>query len=420
MGAKTQHQPRPVRPTAHFFAVATMTICSLAVYGVLQERVMTIPYEKDPGGEWTWGRVLTSFRRRGVVDPVVNDAAFQAAVGDDVRFVDDDLFTCSMFLVFVNRWMALVVSTALYLFTGNLSAKHMRQNAQDYAAVSFSNLVATACQYEVLKYLTFSVSTLAKTMKVVPVMIWGQFLGNKKFTTREYFQATLITFGCFVFVANRGWKSAVQQRILDDDAMEWAANAGFLILGIYFVFDGFTSSFQQRMFGREGITLVSVVLFTSFFTTVFCFIWLFVTDQLNYSVGYVLDHPSIFADVVLLSATSTAAQFSIAYTVKCYGAVTLASIMTFRQFISVVISCYLFGAALNIIQWFGILLILAPLAFQRVQFHQTAATAEDKNAPLTRDECARLTDDVERTGFKQHDDGNHTSGFRPSRIYEAA
>ena len=38
---------------------------------------MTIPYEKDPGGSWTWGRVLTSFRRRGVVDPVVNDAAFQ-------------------------------------------------------------------------------------------------------------------------------------------------------------------------------------------------------------------------------------------------------------------------------------------------------------------------------------------------------
>ena len=44
------------------------------------------------------------------------------------------------------------------------------------------------------------------------------------------------------------------------------------------------------------------------------------------------------------------------------GAVTLASVMTFRQFLSVVISCFLFGAPLSFLQWAGLLMVLAPVA----------------------------------------------------------
>jgi adenosine 3'-phospho 5'-phosphosulfate transporter B2 len=39
-----------------------------------------------------------------------------------------------------------------------------------YAAIAFSNLVTTVCQYEVLKYLSFAASTLAKCAKIIPVM----------------------------------------------------------------------------------------------------------------------------------------------------------------------------------------------------------------------------------------------------------
>ena len=115
--------------------------------------------------------------------------------------------------------------------------------------MSFSNLVATVCQYEVLKYLTFSVSTLAKTMKVVPVMIWVQILGQKKFSKREYAEAFLVTLGCFVFVSNRGWRSTVQKRYegqYENTSMEWVANIGFIILAVYFVFFGFTSTINKK------------------------------------------------------------------------------------------------------------------------------------------------------------------------------
>ena len=60
--------------------------------------------------------------------------------------------------------------------------------------------------------------------------------------------------------------------------------------------------------------------------------------------------------------SAAVSQFAISYTIFCFGAVTLASVMTFRQFLSVVISCFLFGSPLSIMQWTGLMMVLAPVA----------------------------------------------------------
>jgi len=49
-----------------------------------------------------------------------------------------------------------------------------------YAAVSLSNVVATTCQYEALKFVTLPLQTLGKTAKMIPVMLWGSIIGQKK------------------------------------------------------------------------------------------------------------------------------------------------------------------------------------------------------------------------------------------------
>ena len=54
------------------------------------------------------------------------------------------------------------------------------------------------------------------------------------------------------------------------------------------------------------------------------------------------------------------------------GAVFLATIMTFRQFLSVLISCYLFGQGLSLIQWFGVVLVLAPVGVRVMQMRAAA------------------------------------------------
>lgn len=58
-----------------------------------------------------------------------------------------------------------------------------------YAGVSFSNVVATWCQYEVLKYVSFPLQTLGKCAKMIPVMVWGTLIMRKRYGAKDYLNA---------------------------------------------------------------------------------------------------------------------------------------------------------------------------------------------------------------------------------------
>lgn len=62
-----------------------------------------------------------------------------------------------------------------------------------------SNVVATFCQYEALKYVSFPVQTLGKCAKMIPVMIWGTLVNQKSYKGKDYFIALMITGGCVLF-----------------------------------------------------------------------------------------------------------------------------------------------------------------------------------------------------------------------------
>ena len=96
----------------------------LCVYGVLQERLMTIPYGST-----------TSEPEKA------------------------EMFTSSVFLVLMNRLVRDWSPPGIVL-TGDSFRTSTPLNL--YASIAFSNLVTTVCQYGVLKYLSFAASTLAK------------------------------------------------------------------------------------------------------------------------------------------------------------------------------------------------------------------------------------------------------------------
>lgn len=68
-----------------------------------------------------------------------------------------------------------------------------------------SNVVATFCQYEALKYVSFPVQTLGKCAKMIPVMIWGSLVNQKSYKGKDYFIAMMITVGCVLFAMTGVW-----------------------------------------------------------------------------------------------------------------------------------------------------------------------------------------------------------------------
>ena len=386
-------------------------LASLCIYGVLQERLMTIPY----GG-------TTS-------EP-------ESA----------EMFTSSVFLVLMNRLVTVCVSAVGIHLTGDSFRTSTPLNL--YASIAFSNLVTTVCQYEVLKYLSFAASTLAKCAKIIPVMIWGWLILHKRYKWIDYAMAFTVTAGCFLFVLDRGviqerqlrhehydhrapparyvyrvddvadgtygpfdetmyyspssWNetrrgsggggggrgdeeedeyedtsgAAVLREIvtggggkLIDSVMEKGVThmyvLGTVIMLVYLTFDGFTSTFQQKLYRHYTCSILNQIFFTTCFSSVFSLVWLLSTSQMAHVWGFMGRHPGVIQDIFVLSVSAAVSQFAISYTIFCFGAVTLASVMTFRQFLSVVISCFLFGNPLSSLQWVGLLMVLVPV-FERV------------------------------------------------------
>lgn len=71
-----------------------------------------------------------------------------------------------------------------------------------YAVVSMSNVVATTCQYEALKHISFPLQTLGKCAKMIPVMLWGTLITRKTYKVRDYALAAAITLGCTLFLVS--------------------------------------------------------------------------------------------------------------------------------------------------------------------------------------------------------------------------
>merc|ERR1719247_3187862 len=129
-------------------------IAALGAYGFIQERIMAVPYVAADGTE--------------------------------------EFFTTTVFLVLINRLVACSV--------GALGMLLKDPPLWKYCMISVSNICATTCQYEALKYVSFPTQTLGKSMKMVPTMVMGFILYGKRFPLRDWLISSCVTAGCVLFL----------------------------------------------------------------------------------------------------------------------------------------------------------------------------------------------------------------------------
>ncbi|KAE8670466.1 UDP-galactose/UDP-glucose transporter 5B [Hibiscus syriacus] len=264
------------------FAVSGIMI-TLVIYGVLQEKIMRVPYG-----------------------------------------VNKEYFKYSLFLVFCNRITTSAVSAGS-LVTSKKALDPVAP-VYKYCLISVTNILTTTCQYEALKYVSFPVQTLAKCAKMIPVMIWGTFIMQKTYKGFDYLVAFLVTLGCSIFILfpagidlspyGKGRENTV-----------WGIS---LMVG-YLGFDGFTSTFQDKLFKGYNMEIHNQIFYTTLCSCVLSFSGLVLQGHLLPAVDFVYRHNDCFLDIVLLSTVATTSQFFISYTIRNFGALAFAAIMTTRQ-----------------------------------------------------------------------------------------
>eukprot|EP00249_Psilotum_nudum_P010684 c22698_g1_i2 orf=210-1190(-) len=261
---------------------------TLIIYGLMQEKIMRVPYGEEK-----------------------------------------DYFKYSLFIVLCNRVLTCIASSIFLLI--QKSSKGPVAPIFKYGAISISNILTTTCQYEALKYVSFPVQTLAKCAKMIPVMVWGTLIMQNKYSGRDYMLAVLVTAGCAVFILYPVG-SDVTPYISGGESTLW----GILLMAGYLGFDGFTSTFQDKLFKGYNMEIYNQIFYVTLCSCAISLIGLLFQGHWFLATDFVFRHPDCLSDILLLSLVATASQFFIFYTILTFGALVFATIMTTRQ-VSIVI-----------------------------------------------------------------------------------
>lgn len=77
---------------------------------------------------------------------------------------------------------------------------------------------------------------------MIPVMIWGRLILGKRYNMSDYLIALTVTAGCTLFLSTGEVHSSAAKKTADTTIY------GAMLMGGYLGFDGFTSTFQDKLF----------------------------------------------------------------------------------------------------------------------------------------------------------------------------
>lgn len=295
--------------TRWFLCLAAGVIGSLIVHGLLVERVMVSPY----GSDQFYATAFIVLCNRTVV------ATFGAV-------------TCRI------RGEPLVPSATLI----------------KYGFVSLANFVASVCQYEALKWVSFSMQLLGKSFKMIPVMLWTMTMSGKKYTSSEWLMSLFISVGVSGFMIGGDISSP---RIEE----EWESIYGVALLVMFLVADSFTSTFQEKLFADHGVTKYNQMLYVNLCSSIISIVSLNVSGDFLPSLIFCTRHPEFPIDAAVLSFAAVVSQFFIVSMVKDFGALALAATMNVRQLLSIIISCVTYGHPITPVQVLCLFTVFATL-----------------------------------------------------------
>jgi adenosine 3'-phospho 5'-phosphosulfate transporter B2 len=336
-GEHEQNQPPPVEQgTTHeqvfwcgFYAVGI--IGTLLLYGVLQERIMTIGYGPN-----------------------------------------ETLFEYSVFCIFVNRCVAVTYAVVMAIAKGE--TLYNKAPLWRYGVVSFSNVFASTCQYEALKYLAFAVQQLGKSFKMMPVMIWGIIISQKAYSLMDWLIALGVTLGVTEFLLTGPITSSSNH----DNG---TSLNGFVFLLAFLALDGLTSTMQEKVFKEYKTSKYNQMLYVNMFSAGVSLVTLVTTGTLGPALSFAANYPELVWDTSLLSVSAVASQFFIYSQVKEFGALVFAATMNVRQVTSIIVSYVTYGHHITGLQVLGLLITFSAL-FYKSYIGLMGSPTKAEQAPL--------------------------------------
>jgi adenosine 3'-phospho 5'-phosphosulfate transporter B2 len=310
------------------FMYCSVVVVSLLIYGLLQERLMSLGY-----GE-----------------------------GDDLEY-----FKMSTAVVFCNRIACFIFAFCLY--RSSLSDGEQQQGGtpfHQFGWVSLLNITATSCQYQALIFVSFPLQALAKSCKMIPVMCWGAVVRQKKYTAEYWLIACVVTGGCVAFIVGGDTRSR-KHRELGSSGMEFV---GILLLAVFLACDGLTSVVEEKIMADHAAKTQAepnrheVMMKVSGISCLFSVIWLAASGEGRSFLTFAQAHPMVLRDIAGVTVCSVFSQWAIFAVIAHSSALTLAATMNVRQITGLFLSVAVFQHPLTHYQCYGLVLACGGIVYK--------------------------------------------------------
>lgn len=272
-------------------------------------------------------------------------------------------FPSATFCVFSNRFLAIIVSgVACWFYHGTLTSP---APLLSFTPCALSNTISSWSQYQALSFVSFSLQTIFKSTKIIPVMLMGTVLKGTKYSTAEYLEALGITVGVTIFsLSKSNWSSS------STAAYEVL---GFLLLCCYVVSDSFTSQWQSKLYKDYGkVDHFQMMYGVNVSSIIITSLALLLSGEVFTVIEFMRYNPLALYYNIVTAITSTTGQFAIYYTIKKFGPIVFTVIMTTRQMLSIVFSNYMFGHHMTWQSYLGSIIVFSVIGLSTYRQYKTS------------------------------------------------
>jgi len=269
---------------------------------------------------------------------------------------DGEKFGDSVFLIMINRICAVMLGVG-----GILVCRESFLNTAPlwkYLVISLTNVYASTCQYEALKYVSFPVQMLGKSFKMMPVMMWGMVVSGKSYNLTDWLIAAAVTGGVTEFLMTGP---------ISSDSGTSTSFRGLAYLLLFLALDGLTSTMQEAVFKEHKTTRYNQMMYVNSCSTVVSILTLLFGGGFGRTLAFIGQYPKLLADSLMLGASSATSQWFILAQVEHFGALAFAATMNVRQVVSIINSYIMYGHYITWMQILGLAIIFIALFYKSLR-----------------------------------------------------
>jgi len=283
---------------------------------------------------------------------------------------DGEVFHAPFFINLVQNLFGFLVGYIYLSYQNIYIAKEERVSVfhipllKSLTIVALTQSLSSPIGLSSVEHVDYLLYTLAKSCKLIPVMIVHIVLYKRKFPAYKYLVAGIVTSGVIMFtLGNPSKKSSTSSASSSDYGN---LPLGLLMLSASLILDGLTNSTQDMLFKDNkkltGAHLMCGLNFVSFWLTLGYASLL--SNQLHYSISFIQENPLILKEVLLYAICGAVGQIFIFITLQNFGSLILVTVTVTRKMMSMLLSVFLFGHDLGTYQWAGLLLVFGGIGFE--------------------------------------------------------